>query len=93
MGIEVERGGPIYVLSAEGATVDPGLGGGAPPTARPTFLIEVCPCLLWVPASVEQRSSEPQSVLRVAASLAALLAVPPPYGAETPPLYGFQISK
>lgn len=87
-GIDLKRAGPIYVLPKEGVIVDPSLGGGGTTHGTPYAYDREVPVLVLAPSVNPLRSQEPQDILRLAATLSALLGISPPPQAAQAPLPG-----
>lgn len=87
-GVDPERGGPIYVLPAEGAIVDASSGDGGTTHGTPYAYDREVP-VLGLGVGVSHVRTATASMLQVAPSLARLLGISPPAGAKAAPLPGF----
>lgn len=88
-GVDLERSGPIYVVPKKGVIVDPNFRGGGTTHGTPYEFDRDVPVLAFGPRTAAATSQKPQDILQVAASLAALLGIEAPEGANPSPLEGF----
>ena len=86
--IRVGVAGQVFVVPAEQVIVDPEMGGGGTTHGTPWSYDREVPVLLYGAGVSKAVSTEPQGILQVAPTLAAMLGIEPPAGASASPLAG-----